>query len=367
VVVRETKVLSKVCAMEFAFPPAPQDYSVVIVARCLLVAWSLTGVAIVAIRLRRWKSVRPTEIQWWGAAAAISCVVALLGMCKYTVYDNNDWNIPALTAAVSVSIAGITVCLYKIATEGTHHEKRTWIGGTVGTGIAIWLVLFLVFFTGGVGDPGEYYRRTECKNNLKVIGLAMHNFHDERDAFPPPESGTPLISWRVTLLPYLDQHKVYTRYDQKAEWNQAPNLALARIQIRALSCPASYQYQGDDEMYDTAYSMLTGPQTVGGNPGGTRLRDIKDGASNTAMVVEACGAQINWSEPRDVNIADQPAGINLKGQRPGHSKGWLSSFHSRGAHILQADGAVRFVSSETDPGVLQNLAKMDDAPVLDDL
>lgn len=337
-----------------------------IVARCLLVAWSLTGLCIVAIRLRRWKSVRPTEIQWWAAAAAISCVVAFFGICRYPIYDNNDWNIPSFTAAVSVSIAGITVCLYKVATEGTHHEKRTWIGGTVSTGVAIWLVLFLNFWS-DMGNSAEAHRRTECKNNLKVIGLAMHNYLDERDAFPPPASGTPLVSWRVTLLPYMDQYAFYSRYDRKAEWNQPPNLALARRPIRVLSCPSSYQHQGTDEMYDTAYSMLTGPQTVGANPGGTRLRDIKDGASNTAMVVEACGAQINWSEPRDVNIADQPAAINLNGHRPGHSKGWMSSFHFRGAHILQADGAVRFVSSETDPGVLQNLAKMDDAPVPDEL
>jgi prepilin-type processing-associated H-X9-DG protein len=111
----------------------------------------------------------------------------------------------------------------------------------------------------------------------------------------------------------------------------------------------SDQHQGSDGMYHTAYSMLSGPQTVGGNPSGTKFSDIKDGAGNTAMVVEACRAQIVWSEPRDVNIADQPAGINLKGHRPGHSKGWLSSFHARGAHVLLADGSVRFVSSATHP------------------
>ena len=321
----------------------------------MLVVWSLIGLGIVAIRLRHWKSVRPKEIIRWGAAAAIGCVVALFGICQYSIYDNNAWNLPVYAAAMSVSIAGITVCLAKVYTEGTSLEKRNWIGGTVGVGV---LVCFFILLPGR-GHPAEAYRRTQCKNNLKQIGLAMYNFQDHHQVFSAPSRGTPLVSWRVTMLPYLDQHKVYHQYNPEVAWNQTPNVALAHQSIGVFVCPSSYQHHDAQGLCYTSYSMLTGRRSVGGKPRGTAISDIKDGTSNTILVVEACGAQIVWSEPRDVNIADQPAGINLKGLRPGHSKGWLSSYHSRGAHILLADGSVRFLWSETDPAVLQHLADID--------
>lgn len=351
-------------AMEFSFPPAPPLYSIVMAARCMLIVWSLIGVGIVATRLRHWKAVRPTEIMRWVGAAAIGCVVALLGICRYSVYDDNAWNLPIFVAAISVSVAGITVCLAKVYAEGTSREKRIWIGGTVGAGLGFWLGLFLIF-SPGLSHPAEFYRRTQCKNNLKQIGLAMHNFHDEQESFPPPVSGMPLVSWRVTLLPYLDQTKIYHQYNQKLAWDQSPNLALAHQRVGVFFCPCSYHHQDTKRRCYTAYSMLTGPHSVGANPKGTKLGDIKDGTSNTIMVVEACGAQIVWSEPRDVNVADQPVGINLNGSRSGHSNGWLSSYHSKGAHILLADGTVRFLLSDTDPAVLQKLAAIDDGDAQD--
>lgn len=351
--------------MEFSFPPAPFGYSQVIIARAVLVAWSVVGAGIVVARLRRWKYVQPTEIHRWGAAAVISCgVLVAFGRCQYAVYDNNQWNWPIFAATMAVSISGITVCLAKIYVNGTAQEKRAWIGGTVGAVAAAWLLIFIMLFPALV-HPREASNRTQCKYNLKQIGLAMHNYHDAWKTFPPAAGSAPLVSWRVALLPYLDQTAVYSRYDQKHAWNQAPNLVLAAERVDVWICPSNYQPKDANGLYCAAYSMLTGPQTVGGNPQGTTLLDIKDGSSNTAMIVEACGAQITWSEPRDVNIEQQPIGINFNGERPGHSASLLSAYHF-GAHVLLVDGSVRWLPSNIDPTVLHKLVKIDDGEIPDD-
>ena len=60
-----------------------------------------------------------------------------------------------------------------------------------------------------------------------------------------------------------------------------------------------------------------------------------------------------------MDVSAQPTGINLKGDAPGHSAGWLSSYHAGGTQVLMADGSVRFLSAQTDPAVLKKLATVD--------
>jgi prepilin-type processing-associated H-X9-DG protein len=112
--------------------------------------------------------------------------------------------------------------------------------------------------------------------------------------------------------------------------------------------------------------MPTGPKTVGEKSLGISFKDIADGSSNTLLVVEACGAQIIWTEPRDINVASQPTGINLNGAQRGQSKGWLSSYHAGGTQVLLADGSVRFIPANTDPSVLNGLATIDGREKIDD-
>ena len=61
----------------------------------------------------------------------------------------------------------------------------------------------------GVSTPRESPRRSQCRNNLKNIGLALHNYHEAHGCFPPAfvadANGKPMHSWRVLILPYLDQ------------------------------------------------------------------------------------------------------------------------------------------------------------------
>ncbi len=342
--------------MEFSFPPAPPGYSSVLTARWLLVAWSIVGLAILIVRLRRWKFICPREILFWIGAAVISGLVAPLGICHFQSWDDNAWLIPSVTAALAVSVAGVATGLSKLYVEGYARVIQRCCE-----------VTFALVLIGGVGamliPPSTSFRnasnRSECKNNLKQIGLAMHNYHDTFGVFPPAVLGETPVSWRVMILPYVHQAPLYNSYDRRTAWDRLPNDKLASEELRAYGCPSNHYPHDSQGRWFTAYSMPTGPHSVGASPKGTRIRDITDGTSDTLLVVEACGAQIVWTEPRDVDVASQPPGINLNGSKPGQSAGWMSSYHTGWTQSLMADGSVRYFSAKTDPALLKKLATVD--------
>ena len=221
------------------------------------------------------------------------------------------------------------------------------------------LILFLILPK--ISDERNSTPRTLCKNNLKQIGLALHNFHDRHGRFPDSVVQTedlPARSWRVELLPFLDQSREFNIYDKKSVWDSATNIPLSHRELRSYTCPAVPHLASQDSSgrWYSAYATLTGPQTAFPGGRGLSLEEFSDGTSNTALVVEACGQQIVWTEPRDIEISARNVGINLPGNQPDRSPAAWSSYHGRGtgggANSLQADGSVRFLSGDTDLRVL---------------
>ena len=198
-------------------------------------------------------------------------------------------------------------------------------------------------------------RRVNCRNNLKQIGLALYGYHDDNRVFPLPANGDPFVSWRVRLLPFLDRIAVYEQYDPTKAWDVEPNAALAMKSMEVYRCPSNPHPQDSSRRYFSDYVMVSGRGTFGGNPSGVKLAEIADGGANTIAVVEAVGLQIVWTEPRDFDVTTQPIGINLKGTGNADSPGILSSHHLRGAHVVFADGSVRFIQQSLDPAVLRKL------------
>src|SRR5579863_9248252 len=88
----------------------------------------------------------------------------------------------------------------------------------------------------------EAARRSQCKNNLKQIGLALHNYHDAFGSFPPAfvadANGKPMHSWRVLILPYLDQLPLYKEYNFSEPWDGPNNSRLLNRMPPAFSCPS---------------------------------------------------------------------------------------------------------------------------------
>jgi prepilin-type processing-associated H-X9-DG protein len=208
-------------------------------------------------------------------------------------------------------------------------------------------------------DEREAYRRSHCRHNLMQIGLAMHNYHDQWKCFPPAyttdQAGQPLHSWRVLLLPYLDEQRPEGLYEQlnlDEPWDSPANRkALDSVETPyAYRCPSDPETYGADSPRETSYAMLVGPGTVSNGSSWTTYKRISDGTSNTILVAEVTGLGIHWAEPRDLPFQKMSFRIN----DPDHQG--IGSHHTGGAQMVFCDGAVMFIPNFTDPRLVQALA-----------
>lgn len=203
-------------------------------------------------------------------------------------------------------------------------------------------VLILVLSPIRTIDPGPT-RRGICRNNLRQIGLALHGYHDDYGSFPPAyiadDQGRPMHSWRVLILPYLDERPLYEKYRFDEPWNGPNNAQLASRVPSIYQCPSEIHQRAEPRPW-TSYVAVIGPRTCW--PGETPLArdDITDPPDRTLHVLEVRDSGIHWMEPRDLNVAQMALTIN-----PASGQG-ISSVHKAGAHGLRADGSAWFLSAE---------------------
>jgi type II secretory pathway pseudopilin PulG len=184
-------------------------------------------------------------------------------------------------------------------------------------------------------------QRTMCVNNLKQIGIAMHNYHDVYGCFPPAyiadANGKPMHSWRVLILPFVEGEHIYNAYNFNEPWDGPNNSLLSQIMPEVYACPDDPQAPGTNK---TCYLGISGPGAIFNGDMRCTLRDITDGTENTLMVAEVAGANVNWMEPRDLDAGQMTGTINAPGGKD------ISSHHPVGASTLYADGSVHFLPAE---------------------
>ena len=185
--------------------------------------------------------------------------------------------------------------------------------------IAILIALLLP----AVQQAREAARRTECKNKLKQLGLALHNYHDTHGTFPGNEVGCIIRSgsrncWEgwsglAMILPYIDQAPLYNNANFNTYWLTGSNTAVSRTFIPAFICPSDPNGGGkiDNNSGPTSYCLSAGPAStwhlarrhmVGmfSRESSVRVRDVKDGTSNTVMASEV---QIgDWGGAANANL-----------------------------------------------------------------
>ncbi|QDU05984.1 putative major pilin subunit [Gimesia chilikensis] len=278
--------------------------------------------------------------------------------------------------------------------------------------IAILIALLLP----AVQQAREAARRSQCKNNMKQLGLAFHNYHDNFTMFPTGyfHSSGYLTGWAARILPYIDQAP---RYNQMTSLGE-----LTRIQpYRFTTSP----HNGDTNLFTDPIAVFCCPSSEigerandystawGGNPGNdgslhyrgnggsvdvgfvsgsnssrhygtsgvlypgckTRMRDITDGTTNTFLLGEL-SSYIGWSGSKggwdditpwtwatyyygsdgylmiDTKLMQYPIGSGSHSQ---YGVGWRSQ-HVGGAHMLLCDGSVRFLSESTSLDLLKGLS-----------
>ncbi|MDA1018381.1 MAG: M56 family metallopeptidase, partial [Planctomycetota bacterium] len=139
-----------------------------------------------------------------------------------------------------------------------------------------------------VQSAREAARRTQGMNNLKMIGLAMHNYHDINKRFPPAvllgPDGKTKHSWRVALLPFLDEKRLHAQYNFDEPWDSDNNKKVLAAMPNVFRSPNSEQ----PDSTNSSYYALVGEHTAFGNTNeGNRIRTFTDGTSNTVLADEA--------------------------------------------------------------------------------
>ncbi|QDV49848.1 DUF1559 domain-containing protein [Gimesia fumaroli] len=281
--------------------------------------------------------------------------------------------------------------------------------------IAIIAVLVALLLP-AVQQAREAARRSSCQNNMKQLGLALHNYHDVHRAFPPGNYGMRSsgvyngVNWRVMILPFLEQSSLYDKLDFNSRFDgdnlTGSNVVLSGLIVPVYLCPSSAldpfsdpHGRNDDRAMNASYVGISGaaPPLPGPDTGYsdcgygyvanngmlltnqiTRMRDVRDGTSNTIIVAEQSGLtdgreltanyRGGWhgatlTETADNCVASNKiwfAGtttvryvINSDFIGSGNSYQYrsnttLNSFHTGGIQALLADGSVRFVSENID-------------------
>ena len=153
----------------------------------------------------------------------------------------------------------------------------------------------------------EAARRMQCMNNLKQIGLALHNYHQTYKCFPPAyvadKNSKPMHSWRVLILPFMECEALYKQYDFNEPWNGPNNKKLLENRPKGYVCPSDEEVRKEGATC-TSYVAVVGPNAAwrSEKPQSLEGTDLCEKASITIMVVETVGAGINWTEPRDLPL-----------------------------------------------------------------
>jgi prepilin-type N-terminal cleavage/methylation domain-containing protein len=289
--------------------------------------------------------------------------------------------------------------------------------------IAIIAVLIALLLP-AVQQAREAARRTQCKNQLKQLGLALHNYHDQTSSCFPPgyiNSATNTVflfwGWNTMLLPQIDQAPLYSslssgllNFNNGLGYLQGNPMPASTVQsiLGALRCPsdtgasttAVSTIQGSPvsgapvNFGRSNYLAVVGSTVLGATPvdvatyGGVfgansrrGLRDITDGSSNAILVGERfspttaglgdgvwAGVTSNNTQAGQANIlGDTSVRLNngmTAGVRPQTSG--FGSNHVGGGHFLIGDGAVKFLSENMDIVLYQRWSTIAEGNVVGD-
>ena len=193
-----------------------------------------------------------------------------------------------LLSLIKAAQAGVKGAKY--STEGTETRVTLKVPADLPYGPAL---------MGAVAKVRDSAANAQSANNLKQIALALHNYHDTHNAFPPAavcdKAGKPMLSWRVLILPYIEQAELYREFKLDEAWDGPTNKKLLA------KMPKVYAIPGTDDAKElkTHYRVFVGNGALFDYLRGPKLQDVADGTSNTIMVVTAAES-VPWTKPDEL-------------------------------------------------------------------
>lgn len=297
-----------------------------------------------------WRTVPQVAVAWSGVATAF---VALAGATVGTHLFARWWvrNTTPDPAEIGADVTPPEWPIRRTAAV-VSLVVLTFVAGLATTGAAhqlVWLVTSPEPLIGGTARTAA--RRTQSKNNLKQLGLALHNYQDVYSVFPMggtfDDLGRPHHGWMTIIMPFIEANPLYGNIDRNRPWDHPANAGLFHFDMPVYLIPGVEPERiGDDPLALGAAHYSANAHLFGANVG-TRLSDIADGPANTLLVGEAARNFKAWGDP--TNVRDPVLGINTSSD--GFGGPWEG-----GAQFVFADGAVRFLSDGIDPAVLKAIA-----------
>jgi len=207
------------------------------------------------------------------------------------------------------------------------------VGICVGVGVLMLFLLFLALLLPAVFAAREAASRMMCANHEKQIGIAFHNYHDSYGALPPlytvDEDGKPLHSWRVLILPFIEQQEMYRQIRLDEPWDSDHNRQFHDRMPSIYKCPSHPGNPRSDCTYSAVAGWAFVPAKEAESVLGVHFRDLIEGTSNILALVEVKEA-FNWMDPTaDVTLEDI-----AKGNR-------IGSNHSNFVNVLMMDCSVQ--------------------------
>lgn len=274
--------------------------------------------------------IRPSPL---GISVAIGAIGMFIWGLRYAITafaPRSSWTVIRTTRTVLCVLATF---LAGICLVGLGHEVSWW-----GRSKTPWIRF----------DKGwDVAERTQSRNNLKQIGLGIHNYHNAFAKLPPggvfEADGTAEHGWMARLLPYVDQAPLFSQIDFRVPWYDPYNRTVYETRIDGYLNPGiSHPKQIDG--YSPSHYAANGHVLYANS--GLAIADIKDGASNTLFAGEVKANIRPWGDV--VNWRYTEHGINKS------HIGFGSPFKG-GAQFLLLDGTVRFINENIDPIVLKAL------------
>jgi hypothetical protein len=200
-----------------------------------------------------------------------------------------------------------------------------------------------------VGCGSEEDRVAQSQNNLKQIGVALLNFENTHKALPPwaacDKNGKPLLSWRVLILPYIEQALLYREFKLDEPWDSPHNSKLVQAMPAVYAAPGVKSAQPGHTYYQgfvgrsAGWELILDPAAIY-KAKGIRLGKTTASRSNTIAVIEA-GEPVPWTKPVDLPF------------EKGKPLAAIGGIFKDRANALMFDGMVTTFATNAQPAILE--------------
>jgi type II secretory pathway pseudopilin PulG len=264
------------------------------------------------------------------AAEAASSDPVERAFAQYMERVSGRWSQPLMPKR-----EGAQLTFFRVETSNSPQQQLVVVA-VIGVLVALLLP--------AVQAAREAARRNQSMNNLKQLVLGLLNFESAKRSLPAnaiySADGKPLLSWRVQILPYLEEGALYNEFHLDEPWDSEHNRPLIARMPQVFKNPNLPMKPGK-----TNYLAVVGKECIfDGTKKGVGFRQITDGTSKTILLLEANADQaVEWTKPADWDYNANNPKAGLGGIRPG---GWNAAF---------CDGHIQFISNETDAQILKAL------------